>query len=66
MTLATAPSGPPAIGRTPWEQAKRILLPIIPFLILAGVWTLWINIADTPRGVMPEVLSVLEGPVQRG
>lgn len=57
MTVSTAQ--PPAAIR---RSVKKMLLPLVPFAILIGMWALAVTLFDPPVGVLPSPLSVFEAP----
>jgi len=58
----TAAAAPPVFRRSPWDRIKRVLLPIVPFLLVLVAWLLAIVLFDPPIGVLPRPLKVLEVP----
>ncbi len=58
----TAIAGPPIIHRSIWDRIKWFIIPVVPFLILLGVWLSVIAIYSPAIGVLPRPLKVLEVP----
>ncbi len=62
--MAATALGPPVIHRSRFGRVKRVLLPIIPFLLILLAWLLVIVLFDPPIGVLPRPLKVLEVPFE--
>ncbi len=58
----TAIAGPPVIHRSNWDRIKWFIIPVVPFLLLLGVWLSVIAIYNPAIGVLPRPLKVLEVP----
>lgn len=58
----TAVAPPMTLHSSPWSRVKKVLLPIIPFILLLVIWLSVIAIYNPAIGVLPRPLKVLEVP----
>lgn len=52
----------PVLHVSSWNKVKKFVLPIVPFLLLIGIWLSFIAAFNPAIGILPRPLKVLEIP----